>query len=79
MAVIWFGIGEGSKIFLIVYTTVFIIIMNTAAGVCLVAPNKIRAARALGANDGQIFFLVTLPATYRSSSPACGWRWRIPS
>ena len=33
VAVIWFGIGEGSKIFLIIYTTVFIIIINTAAGV----------------------------------------------
>jgi NitT/TauT family transport system permease protein len=62
-AVIWFGIGEGSKIFLIAYATVFIIILNTAAGVSSIAPNKIRAARALGANDGQIFFLVTLPAT----------------
>ena len=44
VAVIWFGIGEGSKIFLIIYTTVFIVIINTAAGVSAVAPNKIRAA-----------------------------------
>lgn len=62
-AVIWFGIGEGSKVFLITYATVFIIILNTAAGVSSIAPNKIRAARALGANDWQIFSLVTLPAT----------------
>jgi NitT/TauT family transport system permease protein len=62
-AVIWFGIGEGSKIFLIGYATVFIIILNTAAGVSSIAPNKIRAARALGATDAQIFRLVTLPAT----------------
>jgi NitT/TauT family transport system permease protein len=62
-AVIWFGIGEGSKVFLITYATVFIIILNTAAGVSSIAPNKIRAARALGANDRQIFLLVTLPAT----------------
>lgn len=62
-AVIWFGIGEGSKVFLITYATVFIIILNTASGVSSIAPNKIRAARALGANDWQIFRLVTLPAT----------------
>ena len=49
VAVIWFGIGEGSKIFLIIYTTVFIVIINTAAGV--------------GAGPGQIFFFVALPAT----------------
>ncbi len=63
VAVIWFGIGEGSKIFLIIYTTVFIVIINTAAGVSAVAPNKIRAARSLGAGSAQVFFFVALPAT----------------
>src|SRR5256885_3772155 len=42
VAVIWFGIGEASKIFLIIYTTIFIVILNTAAGVSAIAPNKIR-------------------------------------
>ena len=63
VAVIWFGIGEGSKIFLIIYTTVFIVILNTAAGVGAVTPNKIRAARSLGANRAQVFLFVALPAT----------------
>ena len=62
-AVIWFGIGEGSKIFLITYATIFIIILNTAAGVSSISVSKIRAARALGASSAQLFFLVTLPAT----------------
>ena len=63
VAVIWFGIGEGSKVFLIVYTTIFIVIINTAAGVSAVAPNKIRAAKSLGASRAQVFFFVALPAT----------------
>jgi NitT/TauT family transport system permease protein len=63
VAVIWFGIGEGSKIFLIIYTTVFIVILNTAAGVAAIAPNKIRAAQALGATRAQIFVYVAMPAT----------------
>jgi NitT/TauT family transport system permease protein len=63
VAVIWFGIGEASKIFLIIYTTIFIVILNTAAGVSAIAINKIRAAQALGATRGQIFFHVALPAT----------------
>jgi NitT/TauT family transport system permease protein len=63
VAVIWFGIGETSKIFLIIYTTVFIVIINTAAGVSAVAPNKIRAARSLGAGPAQVFFFVAFPAT----------------
>jgi NitT/TauT family transport system permease protein len=63
VAVIWFGIGEGSKVFLIIYTTVFIVIINTAAGVSAVAPNKIRAARSLGASRLQVFWYVAFPAT----------------
>jgi NitT/TauT family transport system permease protein len=63
VAVIWFGIGEGSKVFLIIYTTIFIVILNTAAGVSAIAPNKIRAAQALGATRAQIFRHVALPAT----------------
>src|SRR5262249_57671521 len=61
VAVIWFGIGEGSKVFLIIYTTVFIIIINTAAGVASVAPHKIPAARPLGASRAQAFFFLALP------------------
>jgi NitT/TauT family transport system permease protein len=63
VAVIWFGIGEAAKIFLIIYTTIFIVIINTAAGVSAIAPNKIRAAQALGATRAQIFLHVALPAT----------------
>jgi ABC-type nitrate/sulfonate/bicarbonate transport system permease component len=63
VVVIWFGIGEESKIFLIAYSTVFIVTLNTAAGVSSIAPNKLRAARSLGANRRQIFFLVSLPST----------------
>ena len=63
VAVIWFGIGEASKVFLIIYTTIFIVILNTAAGVSAIAPNKIRAAESLGASRAQIFFHVALPAT----------------
>ncbi|MCC7417490.1 MAG: ABC transporter permease [Acidobacteria bacterium] len=63
ISVIWFGIGEESKIFLIVYTTIFIVILNTAAGVASIAPNKLRAAQSLGASKWQLFALVALPAT----------------
>ena len=49
ISVIWFGIGEESKVFLIIYTTIFIVILNTAAGVAAISPNKLRAAQVLGA------------------------------
>ncbi len=63
VAVIWFGIGEESKVFLIAYTTIFVIIISTAAGVGAVAKDKLRAAQCLGANRWQLFMLVALPAT----------------
>lgn len=63
VSVIWFGIGEFSKVFIILYGTVFIVVISTAAGVASIPPNKARAALSLGANRWQLFFLMTLPAT----------------
>ena len=62
-AVIWFGIGETSKVLIIVYTTIFIVIINTVVGVSNIAANKLWAARSLGANRVQEFIYVVLPAT----------------
>jgi ABC-type nitrate/sulfonate/bicarbonate transport system permease component len=63
--IVWFGIGETSKVVLIVYTTAFGVLLSTVAGVAAVSPNKLRLARCFGANRRQIFFWVTLPATTR--------------
>jgi ABC-type nitrate/sulfonate/bicarbonate transport system permease component len=63
VSVIWFGIGEESKVFLIAYTTIFVVIIATAAGVGAVGRDKIRAAQCLGASKLQVFALVALPAT----------------
>lgn len=62
-AILWFGIGETSKIFLIFYTTVFLVLVNTMVGVAAVARNQIRSARCFGASAGQIFLWVSLPGT----------------
>jgi ABC-type nitrate/sulfonate/bicarbonate transport system permease component len=61
--VLWFGIGEISKILIIIYTTMFIVLINTMVGVAHIAPNKLRAAACLGATPLQSFVHVTLPAT----------------
>jgi NitT/TauT family transport system permease protein len=62
-ALIWFGIGEGSKLFLITYTTTFIVLLNTLSAVLTVPRNKLRAAQCLGATKWQLFRLVMLPAS----------------
>src|SRR5437879_1795772 len=52
-----------SKLFLITYTTTFIVLLNTLAAVLSVPRNKIRAAQSLGATRWQLFRLVMLPAS----------------
>jgi NitT/TauT family transport system permease protein len=62
-AILWFGIGETSKVFLIFYTTVFLVLLNTMVGVAAVPRNQLRSARCFGARSGQLFLWVVLPAT----------------
>jgi NitT/TauT family transport system permease protein len=63
LAIAWFGIGETSKVILIFYTSVFIITINTIAGVLSINESKLLAASSLGANRRQTFVAVILPAT----------------
>jgi taurine transport system permease protein len=62
LAVIWFGLGEMSKIVLIVYTTMFMVAINTMIGVLGVEPDKRFAALCLGASKRQVFIHVVIPA-----------------
>src|ERR1700730_15429699 len=62
IAVIWFGIGEMSKYFLIFWGTFFIVLINTTAGVWRAPIARQRAAECLGANRLQIFVLVVVPS-----------------
>jgi NitT/TauT family transport system permease protein len=59
----WFGVGEESKIAIIIYATTFPIIINTIAGVVGINPTTIQAALSQGASPAQIFFTVTIPAS----------------
>lgn len=61
--IVWFGVGEVSKILLIVYATGFVVMINTATGVTAIPDEKLDAARCLGANRRQLFCHVTIPAT----------------
>jgi NitT/TauT family transport system permease protein/taurine transport system permease protein len=62
IAVIWFGIGEMSKYFLIFWGTFFIVLINTVAGVWRAPVARQRAAECLGASQLQIFVLVVIPS-----------------
>ena len=62
LMVIWFGIGESSKIIFIAYTSFFPVFTTTVEGIKYVDPVLIRAAASLGASERQIFWYVVLPA-----------------
>ena len=57
----WFGVGEESKIVLIMYATIFPVTINTIAGVSGIDPVKYQAAESLGASRLQSFLTVTIP------------------
>ncbi|MGP3775793.1 ABC transporter permease [Streptomyces sp. SDT5-1] len=63
LAVVWLGIGESSKVVLIFYTAVFIVTLNTSAGVMAVNESKLRAAASLGASRRQVLQRIVLPST----------------
>lgn len=66
MFVIWFGLGEESKVALAVSLVVFIVMITTEAGTRSIEQEYITAMRAMGANRGQIFRRVLLPGSIPS-------------
>jgi NitT/TauT family transport system permease protein len=63
LAVIWLGPGEASKVALILYTTIFIVMLNTIAGVLSVSELRLRAAASLGAGPLAVLMTVIVPST----------------
>ena len=63
LAILWFGIGLGSKVFIIAIGAFFPALINTYIGVKFVEPLLIKAAQTLGAKDKNILWEVVLPAS----------------
>jgi len=62
LIVIWFGIGEVTKVILITMAIFAPLAIATASGVRRVDPDRIRAARSLGASRDQVIWLVIFPS-----------------
>jgi len=62
LIIIWFGIGEVSKVVVIGVAMLAPIAISTAAGVKSVAPDRLDAARSLGATRTQLLRYVILPS-----------------
>ncbi|HEV8344143.1 MAG TPA: ABC transporter permease [Candidatus Binatia bacterium] len=61
--IIWFGIGPNSKVILVVIVVFFLTFFNTYSGVKGVDIELKNILRIMGANERQILFKVTIPAT----------------
>lgn len=63
VAIVWFGIGEMSKYFVIAYTVFLSVWLNTHHGMEHIPALYIRASRSLGASRLREFLMVVVPAS----------------
>ncbi|MFM1990933.1 MAG: bicarbonate transport system permease protein CmpB [Pseudomonadota bacterium] len=58
---VWFGFGLTTMTFVIVYTVLFPVVLNTVLGIRSVPIDLVRAARSLGASPARVLWEVLLP------------------
>ncbi len=62
LVIVWFGLGEVSKVFIVAVPCFFLTLINTMTGVRNVESILIKAARLLGARERHILFRVVVPS-----------------
>jgi len=63
IAILWFGVGNASPIYLIFIASVFPMIVQTTAGVHTIEKRYLRAAENFGVPRSKLFMQVVFPAT----------------
>src|SRR5690349_14033082 len=63
LAILWFGVGNASPIYLIFIASVFPMIVQTTAGVHTIEKRYLRAAENFGVSRRKLFLKVVFPAT----------------
>jgi len=64
LAIFYLGIGDASKIFIIMMGTFFPLLLNTITGVKTTDPLLVSAARTLGARTPQVLWRVVVPSAF---------------
>jgi len=62
LVILWFGLGDAAKLFIVVILAIFPVLINTAAGVRNVPQALIDVSTAFAANERQVFVKIILPA-----------------
>lgn len=79
-AILWFGLGESSIIFVVVMGSLFSVATTFESSIKNVKPLYIKAARTMGISEKKLFFKVIIPASIPSivigmkQSWAFAWR-----
>jgi NitT/TauT family transport system permease protein len=60
-ATIWFGVGDPSILFVVIYAAAFPVAINAISGMAAVPPNKIRMARMFGLSRLGVFVKILVP------------------
>ena len=62
IAILWFGVGDASPIYLIFISSVFPMVVQTTVGVHTIEKRYLRAAENFGVSRRTLFFRVVIPA-----------------
>jgi ABC-type nitrate/sulfonate/bicarbonate transport system permease component len=62
LVILWFGLGDAAKLFIVTVLSVFPILINTIAGVRNVPPYLIDVGNAFAAKEHEIFTKIILPS-----------------
>jgi ABC-type nitrate/sulfonate/bicarbonate transport system permease component len=62
LVILWFGLGNAAKLFIVTILAVFPVLINTIAGVRNVPPTLIDVGAAFAAREDQIFLKIILPS-----------------
>lgn len=63
LSIIWFGLGDGPTIFMIAFSGLFTVILNTIAGVQSIDRDYYNAARSMGASTKDVIKDIVLPGS----------------
>ena len=66
LVIVWLGIGEGAKIFLVAFGVAFPIYMNTVLGIRQVDPKLVELGRVTGLSTGTLIRRIILPGALPS-------------
>jgi len=62
LLLLWFGLGNSSKIAIVFLSGLFPVLMNTFSGVRTVSAQLVEVGRAYGAGEGKLFLKIIMPA-----------------